>query len=85
LFLVTIRFHDWERSEIGRIRNFGEDIWRALREQKAVQIDLDEIDQSVHEVRFSCRRTYLRQALEVTFTIMREHMVDNEADVLVSE
>jgi hypothetical protein len=85
MILVRIRFHDSEKSTSSRIWIFGEDLWKRLRDEKRVRIDIGEIDRSVDEISFRVRRKFLKRAVQVAQLVMREHMVDDEAAVLVED
>ena len=85
MILVRIRFHDWRRSDIHRIHNFGEDLWSAFRYDKRVAIDLGEIDRSRDEIVFRVRRRYLRRAIAQTEAVMARHMIRAEADIFVDD
>ncbi|OJX70665.1 MAG: hypothetical protein BGO93_03845 [Mesorhizobium sp. 65-26] len=60
---VRIRFVDWERSTIHRIRNFGEDLWHSFREDKRVEVDLEEIDRAVSEIAYLVRPRFLKRSM----------------------
>ncbi|MEO5758647.1 MAG: hypothetical protein ABIQ51_17500 [Mesorhizobium sp.] len=85
MIVVRIRFHDWQKSDLHRIHNFGEGLWRAFRHNKRVRIDIGEIDRCTDEITFSVRGAYLRRAVREAETVMREHMVENEAVIVVEE
>ncbi|MBZ9794612.1 hypothetical protein [Mesorhizobium sp. ES1-4] len=83
--MVTIRvkFRDWQASGIHRIHNFGEDLWRRFRDNKHIVIDLGEIDRSVDEITFSAQGRHVRRAVKDAEIVMRKHMVDKEAEIIV--
>ncbi len=82
---IRIKFRDWQASGIHRIHNFGEDLWRTFRDNKHIIIDLGEIDESVDEITFSARGRYVRRAVKEAEMVMREHMVDKEAEIVVED
>ena len=82
---IRIKFRDWQASDIHRIHNFGEDLWRAFRHNKSVSIDIGEIDRCVDEITFSARSPYVRRAVREAEVVMREHMVDKEAEIVVED
>jgi hypothetical protein len=85
MILVRIRFHGSEKSTSSRIWIFGEDLWNRLRDEKRVRIDIGEIDRSVDEISFRVRRKFLKRAVQIAWLVMREHMVEAEAAVLVED
>lgn len=82
---IRIKFRDWQASGIHRIHNFGEDLWRTFRHNKRVIIDIGEIDRCVDEITFSARGPYVRRAVREAEVVMREHMVDKEAEIVVED
>ena len=82
---IRIKFRDWQVSDIHRIRNFGEDLWRTFRHNKHVSIDIGEIDSCVDEITFSARGPYVRRAVREAEMVMREHMIDKEAEIVVED
>ena len=82
---IRIRFRDWQASGIHRIHNFGEDLWRIFRDNKRVSIDIGEIDRCVDEITFSARGPYVRRVVKEAEMVMREHMVDKEAEIVVED
>ncbi|GLQ76818.1 hypothetical protein GCM10007881_03340 [Mesorhizobium huakuii] len=82
---IRIKFRDWKTSDIHRIRNFGEDLWRRFRHNKRISIDIDEIDRCVDEITFSARSPYVKSAIREAEVVMREHMVDKEAEIVVDD
>jgi hypothetical protein len=82
---IRIKFRDWQASGIHRIHNFGEDLWRAFCDNKRVRIDLGEIDKCVDEITFSARGPYVKRAVKEAAVVMREHMVDKEALIVVED
>ncbi|MER9238374.1 hypothetical protein [Mesorhizobium sp. M0633] len=76
---VRIRFVDWERSEVHRIQNFGEDLWRSFRDNNRIQIDLGEIDRAVDEITFLVRDTFLKRSLPEVHRLLKVHFMETEA------
>ncbi|MDX8527554.1 hypothetical protein RFM68_23930 [Mesorhizobium sp. MSK_1335] len=75
---VRIRFTDWEQSTVHRIRNFGEDLWRSFREDKHVEVDLEEIDRALDEIVYSVRRRFLKRSLSEVHRLLTVHFMENE-------
>ena len=82
---VRVRFIDPERSTIHRIHNFGEDLWRALRHCKAVEIDLGEIDRSRGVIRYSVSRRQLRRSLATTDDVLIRNLMKEEAAIEIAD
>ena len=76
---VRIRFTDWERSDVHRIHNFGEDLWRSFRGNNRIQIDLGEIDQALDEITFLVRDTFLKRSLPEVHRLLKVHLMETEA------
>ncbi|MER9289788.1 hypothetical protein [Mesorhizobium sp. M7A.F.Ca.US.010.02.1.1] len=85
MVIIRIKFRDGQASGIHRIRNFGEDLWRTFRDNKRVSIDLGEIDRCIDEITFSARGPYVKRAVKEAEMLMREHMVDKEAEIVVED
>jgi hypothetical protein len=78
---VRIRFIDWEKSTIHRIRNFGEDLWRSFRDNNRIEIDLGEIDEAIDEIAFLVRDTFLKQSMPEVRRLLEVHLMETEAIV----
>ncbi|MCV3208560.1 hypothetical protein OHD62_27275 [Mesorhizobium sp. YC-39] len=76
---VRIRFVDFEKSTVHRIRNFGEDLWRGYRANNRIQIDLGEIDHATDEISFLVRDTFLNRRLTEVHRLLKVHLMENEA------
>jgi hypothetical protein len=80
---VRIRFLDPEKSEVHRIRNMGEDLWRELRDDPRYRIALEEIDRATDVIEFSVRESLLKRALSVVEDVLKEHMMSAKARIEV--
>jgi hypothetical protein len=69
---------DWERSTVHRIQNFGEDLWRIFRDNRRVEIDLEEIDHAIDEITFLVRDTFLKKSLNEVHHLLKVHFMENE-------
>lgn len=75
---VRIRFVDPEKSTIHRIRNFGEDLWRGFREDKRVEINLEEIDRARDEIAYLVHGKFLKRSLSEVHRLLKLHLMKNE-------
>ena len=82
---VRVRFVDPERSSIHRIHNFGEDLWRALSPDKAVNIDIGEIDRSRDVIRYFVRRRHLKRSLATTDDVLTRNLMKEEAAIEIAD
>ncbi|MDG4874320.1 hypothetical protein P9273_04300 [Mesorhizobium sp. WSM4935] len=76
--VVRIRFIDHEKSTIHRIRNFGEDLWRCFRDDKHVEIDLEEIDRAKEEITYLVHGRFLRRSLSEVRQLLKVHFMESE-------
>ena len=82
---VRVRFTDPDRSSLHRIHNFGEDLWRAFRHSKAVEIDIGEIDRSRDVIRYFVHRRHLKRSLATTDDVLTRNLMKEEAAIEVAE
>ncbi|MBZ9864338.1 hypothetical protein LB515_03020 [Mesorhizobium sp. CA15] len=75
---LRIRFIDHEKSTIHRIQNFGEDLWRSFRENKHVEIDLEEIDRAKDEIAYLVHSRFLRRSLSEVHRLLKVHFMEGE-------
>lgn len=69
---------DWEKSTIHRIHNFGEDLWRSFREDKRVEVDLEEIDRAVSEIAYLVRPRFLKRSMSEVHRLLQVHFMESE-------
>jgi hypothetical protein len=82
---VRITFLDPEQSSVHRIRNFGEDLWRVLHENKRVEIDIGEIDRAIDEITYTVRGKFLRRTLAEVRHRLKLHFMEDEAVISTEE
>lgn len=80
---IRFRFHDPEQSSVHRIRNFGEDLWRAFRDNRRDHISLTDIDAAVDEIALRTRPSRVHRTLKQVQTILAEHMMTDECSVTI--
>ena len=73
---------DFDPGHIHRLRNFGEDVWRSLREYKWAAIPLEEIDRAktqlcvtVHSAR------HVKRVHTLVLKLLKEHFLDGVSRV----
>jgi hypothetical protein len=75
---IFVVFPDPDRSTIHRIRNFGEDVWTAYRENRRVYVDLDQVDSATDRIRLEVRRGEVARVRKDLAKIIERHMMIDE-------
>ena len=83
---VVIDFDPHPEREIGKVRNFGEDLWRACRDDTGgwASTSLDEADRATNQLRVtvtSARR--IRRTVKMIEDLLGEHFLDRCARISV--
>ncbi len=70
---------------IHQFRNFGEDVWRVFRDDKRIDVSLDEIDRCTDRFEVSAKRAFLRRVIQRTQPILKRQFMEDRVVVSVEE
>jgi hypothetical protein len=76
-----------ESSGVHRVRNFGEDLYRAFREDRLASIDLADVDRATTQIvvdfSYSSRRR-LKAATKLISEVLAKYLLDREGTIAVT-
>jgi hypothetical protein len=74
---------DFTIHDVHRVRNFGEDLWRALRDDRSATASLDEIDSATTRMHVVVRSTrQLKRVSKLIEGLLAEHNLSTVATLL---
>ncbi len=84
--MKRVRFSHSDGSEfIHWFHNFGEEIWREFRDERHVEVRIEEVDRSVDSFDLSTRTLMLNQVLKRCERIRRAHLLEERVQIDVSD
>ena len=81
---ITIIHSKTDPNSVHKFQNFGEDIWRAYRDDKRCKVDLDEIDRASDRFSITCRNSMVGHAQASINKLLKAHYLDMDCKVELS-
>ena len=78
---IRIVFSDPDGASIHRIRNFGESLWRAMRQERRNLIDFEEIDLAASAISLTVRVRNRKAAMAIVEQVLSAHSMREEARI----
>jgi hypothetical protein len=66
-------------------RNFGADLWKALKDEKRFDVSLDEIDRCIDHFEVRTKPALVRRTIKIAEPLLRKHLLIESCQISVED